>query len=76
LNGVLLTGEALHTAQQNVVMAAMRRSSLGTSMKEVGLSERHFPRDLRAAFNIAMTNSQAEILLADILQFDRDFWPI
>jgi hypothetical protein len=56
--GVLLTGEALRTAQQNVVIAAMRRPTLGSSMKEAGLSERHFPRDLRAAFNIAMTNSQ------------------
>jgi hypothetical protein len=39
--GVLLTREALRTAQQKVVMAAMRRPTLGSSMKEAGLSEYH-----------------------------------
>jgi hypothetical protein len=73
--GVLLTGEALHTAQQNVVMAAMRRPSLGSSMKEVGLSEQHFPPDLRAAFNIAMTNSQDEIRRLVAVR-DPRIWPL
>jgi hypothetical protein len=73
--GVLLTGGALHTAQQNVVIAAMRRPTLGSSMKEAGLNERHFPRDLQAAFNIAMTNSQAEIRRLVAVR-DPRIWPL
>jgi hypothetical protein len=73
--GVLLTGEALRGTQENMLIAVLRRPTLGSSMKEARLSERHFPRDLRAAFNIAMTNSQAEIRRLVAVR-DPRIWPL
>ena len=57
----LLTPEALHTAQENVIIAALRRPSLASIIRGIGVSDRHFPVELRPAFDIAMTKSQEEI---------------
>jgi hypothetical protein len=44
-------------------------------VKETGLRERHFPRDLRPAFNIATTKSQDEIQRL-VLAKDPRIWPL
>jgi hypothetical protein len=57
----VLTGKALLLAQENVLIAALRRPSISSIMKRTGLNEGHFPSHLRAAFNIAVTKSRDEI---------------
>ena len=56
-------------------MALLRRPSLGPAVKGTGLRERHFPRDLRPAFNIAMTMSQDEIRRL-VKAKDPRIWPL
>ena len=67
--------ETLHTLQENLTIALLRRPSLGRLVKGTGLNERHFPRDLRPAFNIAMTKSQDEIRRLVKFQ-DSRIWPL
>ena len=57
----VLTGEALLLAQENLLIAALRRPSLSSTMKLTGINERHFPDHLRPAFNLVLTKSQDEI---------------
>jgi Protein of unknown function (DUF3631) len=67
--------EALHTLQENLTIAVLRRPTLGSSVKGTGLSERHFPRDLRPAFQIATTKSQDEIRRLVVAK-DPRIWPL
>jgi len=69
------TGETVCTLLEDVTMALLRRPSLGPAVKGTGLRERHFPRDLRPAFNIAMTMSQDEIRQL-VLARDPRIWPL
>ena len=59
--GAALNRNTLHQTQENVIIAALRRPTLGSTIKRAGVSERHFPVELRPAFKIAMTKSQEEI---------------
>jgi len=70
-----MTGETVCTLLEDVTMALLRRPSLGPAVKGTGLRERHFPRDLRPAFNIAMTMSQDEIRQL-VLARDPRIWPL
>jgi hypothetical protein len=72
---VTLTGEVLRALQENVTIAILRRPSLGLAVKGTGIRERHFPRDLRPAFRIAMTMSQDEIRHLVMLR-DPRIWPL
>jgi hypothetical protein len=63
------------TLQEDITIAALRRPMLALSIKGTGLNERHFPRDLRPAFRIAMTKSQDEIRRLVMLQ-DPRVWPL
>ena len=56
----VLTGKALLLAQENLLIAALRRPRMSSIMKRTGLNEGHFPGHLRAAFNSAVTKSQDE----------------
>ena len=56
----VLTGEALLLAQENLLIAALRRPSLSSTMKLTGINERHFPDHLRPAFNIVLTKFDFE----------------
>ena len=56
----VLTGKALLLAQENLLIAALRRPRMSSIMKRTGLNEGHFLGHLRAAFNIAVTKSQDE----------------
>jgi hypothetical protein len=68
-------GEAVRTLLENVTIAVMRRPSLSWTVKGTGLDERHFPPDLRPAFNIAMTMSQVEIRRL-VKAKDPRVWPL
>ena len=70
-----VTGKALRALQEDVTIAVLRRPTLGWTMKGTGLSERYFPRDLRAAFKIAMTLSQDEIRRLVVVK-DYRIWPL
>jgi hypothetical protein len=61
--------------QENVIIAALRRPTLGSTIKGAGVSERHFPVELRPAFQIAMTKSQEEIRRLVTLK-DPRIWPL
>jgi hypothetical protein len=67
--------ETLRTLQENLMIALLRRPSLGRLVRGTGINERHFPRDLRPAFNIAMTKSQYEIQRL-VLAKDSRIWPL
>ena len=69
------TGESLHTLQENLTIALLRRPTLGSSVKGTGINEQHFPRDLRPAFGISMTKPQAEIRRL-VLAKDPRIWPL
>ena len=56
-----LNSNTLYQLQENVIIAALRRPSLSSIIKGAGVSERHFPVELRPAFQIAMTKPQEEI---------------
>jgi hypothetical protein len=71
----VLTGEALLLAQENLLIAALRRPSLSSTMKLTGINERHFPDHLRPAFNIVLTKSQDEIRHLVTLG-DSRIWPL
>ena len=71
----VLTGEALLLAQENLLIAALRRPSLSSTMKLTGINERHFPDHLRPAFNIVLTKSQDEIRHLVALA-DSRIWPL
>jgi hypothetical protein len=71
----VLTGKALLLAQENLLIAALRRPSISSIIKRTGLNEGHFPRHLRAAFNIAVTKSQDEIRRLVTLG-DPRIWPL
>jgi hypothetical protein len=71
----VLTGEALLLAQENLLIAALRRPSLSSTMKLTGINERHFPDHLRPAFNIVLTKSQDEIRHLVTLE-DSRIWPL
>jgi hypothetical protein len=71
----VLTGKALLLAQENLLIAALRRPSISSIMKRTGLNEGHFPGHLRAAFNIAVTKSQDEIRRLVTLG-DPRIWPL
>jgi Protein of unknown function (DUF3631) len=71
----VLTGEALLLAQENLLIAALRRPSLSSTMKLTGINERHFPDHLRPAFNIVLTKSQDEIRHLVALG-DSRIWPL
>jgi hypothetical protein len=75
LSGALAVGDALRVLQENVTIAVLRRPTLGLAVKGTGIRERHFPRDLRPAFRIAMTMSQGEIRRLVMLQ-DPRVWPL
>ena len=51
-----LNANTLYQLQENVVIAALRRPTLGSTIKGAGVCEQHFPIELRPAFEIAMTN--------------------
>jgi hypothetical protein len=69
------TTDALRTLQEGVAIALLRRPSLGRAVKGTGLNERHFSRDLRPAFGIAMTKSQDEIRRLVVAK-DPRIWPL
>jgi hypothetical protein len=69
------TSDALRALQENIAIALLRRPSLGRAVKGTGLNERHFPRDLRPAFGIAMTKSQDEIRRLVVAK-DPRIWPL
>ena len=69
------TAEAVCTLLEDVTIAVLRRPSLGRTVKGTGLDERYFPRDLRPAFHVAMTNSQDEIRQL-VLVKDPRIWPL
>jgi hypothetical protein len=69
------TGETLRALQEDVTMALLRRPSLGPAVKGTGLRERHFPRDLRPAFHLAMTMSQDEVRQL-VKANDPRIWPL
>ena len=63
LSGALAVGDALRALQENVTIAVLRRPTLGSVVKGTGLSERHFPPELRVAFKIAITKTKSAGLL-------------
>ena len=71
----LLNANTLYQLQENVIIAALRRPSLSSIIKGAGISERHFPIELRPAFQIAMTKSQEEIKRLVMLK-DARIWPL
>src|SRR5262245_3058630 len=75
LSGALAVGDALRALQENVTIAVLRRPTLGSVVKGTGLSERHFPPELRVAFKIAITRSQDEIRRLVVVQ-DPCIWPL
>jgi hypothetical protein len=75
LSGALAVGDALRVLRENVTIAVLRRPTLGLVVKGTGLSERHFPPELRVAFKIATTKSQDEIRRLVMLQ-DPRVWPL
>ena len=70
-----LNANPLYQLQENIIIAALRRPSLGSIIKGAGVSERHFPVELRPAFQIAMTKSQEEIRRLVMLK-DPHIWPL
>jgi hypothetical protein len=70
-----MTGETVCTLLEDVTIAVLRRPSLGWTVKGAGLDERHFPRDLRPAFHIAMTMSQDEVRQL-VKANDPRIWPL
>ena len=70
-----LNANNLYQLQENVIIAALRRPSLSSIIKGAGVSERHFPIELRPAFKIAMTKSQEEIRRLVMLK-DPRVWPL
>src|SRR6516165_10044037 len=70
-----LNANTLYQLQENVIIAALRRPTLGSTIKRAGVSERHFPIELRSAFKIAMTKSQEEIRRLAMLK-DARIWPL
>ena len=70
-----LNANPLYQLQENVIIAALRRPSLSSIIKGAGISERHFPIELRPAFQIAMTKSQEEIKRLVMLK-DARIWPL
>ena len=70
-----VVGKDLRLAQENVIIAALRRPSLVLWMKGTGLHERHFPRDLQPAFHVAVTKSQDEIRRLVMVE-DTRVWPL
>ena len=71
----LLNANTLYQLQENVIIAALRRPSLSSIIKGAGISERHFPIELRPAFQIAMTKPQEEIRRLVKLR-DPRIWPL
>ena len=71
----LLNANTLYQLQENVIIAALRRPSLSSIIKGAGVSERHFPIELRPAFEIAMTKPQEEIRRLVRLS-DPRIWPL
>ena len=69
------TVETVCTLLEDVTIAVLRRPSLSWIVKGTGLNERHFPCDLRPAFNIAMTKSQDEIRRL-VRAKDTRIWPL
>ena len=67
--------ETLCTLQENLTIALLRRPSLGRLVRGTGINERHFPRDLRPAFHIAMTMSQDEVRQL-VKANDPRIWPL
>ena len=65
----------LYQLQENVIIAALRRPTLGSTIKGAGVCEQHFPIELRTAFEIAMTKSQQEIRHLVTLR-DPRIWPL
>src|SRR6516165_10254006 len=70
-----LNANNLYQLQENVIIAALRRPTLGSSIKRAGVSEKHFPVELRPAFQIAMTKPQEEIRHLVRLR-DPRIWPL
>jgi Protein of unknown function (DUF3631) len=70
-----LNANTLHQLQENVIIAALRRPTLGSTIKGAGVCEQHFPIELRTAFKIAMTKSQQEIRDLVTLR-DPRIWPL
>src|SRR6516225_3587854 len=70
-----LNANNLYQLQENVIIAALRRPTLGSSIKRAGVSEKHFPIELRPAFEIAMTKSQEHIKRLVMLK-DARVWPL
>jgi hypothetical protein len=70
-----LNANNLYQLQENVIIAALRRPTLGSTIKRAGVSERHFPIELRPAFQIAVTKSQEEIRRLVMLR-DPRIWPL
>jgi hypothetical protein len=67
--------KTLRTLQENLTIALSRRPTFGSSVKGTGISEQHFPRDLRPAYGISMTKSQDEIRRL-VLAEDPRIWPL
>jgi hypothetical protein len=53
-----LNANPLYQLQENIIIAALRRPSLGSTIKGAGVSERHFPVELRPAFQIAPSRNK------------------
>jgi hypothetical protein len=70
-----LNANTLYQLQKNVIIAALRRPTLGSTIKGAGVCEQHFPIELRPAFEIAMTKSQQEIRHLVTLR-DPRIWPL
>ena len=62
--GAALNTNTLHQLQEDVIIAALRRPTLGSTIKGAGVSERHFPIELRPAFEINWLGSNPAVRIS------------